>query len=110
MRPDTTLEDGLRVDGVIAVTPETATSCHYFHKTCQRYAPDNEAETAYWHEQFGKAFVEDKIVLEAQQESIGSGDLMDHPHVSFKGDRVGFMVRRMAVELATAERGAQETR
>lgn len=100
MRPGDALEDGLRVDGIIAITPETATSCHYFHKTCQRYAPRDEAETAYWHEEFGKAFVEDKMVLEAQQTSMGARDLRDHPHVSFKGDRLGFMLRRMVAALA----------
>jgi vanillate O-demethylase monooxygenase subunit len=100
MPQDGRLEDGVRVDGIIAITPETATTCHYFHKTCQRYAPRNGAETAYWHEQFGKAFVEDKDVLEAQQGSIGDVDLLDHPHVSFRGDRLGFMVRRMVSGLA----------
>ena len=106
MRPGATLEEGLRVDGIIAITPETATSCHYFHKTCQSYAQGDAAETAYWHDQFGKAFVEDKTILEAQQGSIGTADLQDYPHVSFQGDRLSFMVRRMVVEPAGS--GARE--
>lgn len=110
MRSGTSLAEGLRVDGIIALTPESGTTCHYFHKTCQNYAPDNRAETAYWHDQFSRAFVEDKLVLEAQQESIGAGDLADYPHVSFRGDRLGFMVRRMVSDLAAVERTATEAR
>jgi hypothetical protein len=54
--------------------------------------------------------VEDKLVLEAQQESIGTGGLADYPHVSFRGDRLGFMVRRMVSDLAAVERTATEAR
>lgn len=98
------LEDGIRFDGLIALTPETSTACHYFHKSCQGYAPGDAAETAYWHEQTTVAFLEDKHILEAQQRNLGSGDIPDYPHVSFRGDRLGFLARRMIQNLVAAER------
>jgi vanillate O-demethylase monooxygenase subunit len=99
-------EQGLRFDAFIAITPETATSCHYFHKSCQSYAPQDPHETDYWHEQTCVAFCEDKDILEAQQQRLGNRDLRDFHHVSFQGDRLGFMARRMVAELVDAERTA----
>lgn len=98
------LEEGIRFDGLIAVTPETDTSCHYFHKSCQNYAPEDPAETDYWHEQTTIAFLEDKVILEAQQRNLGNGDITDYPHVSFRGDRLGFLARKMIQGLVAAER------
>lgn len=103
MRSGARLEEGLRFDGFIAVTPETAASCHYFHKSCQGYAPADREETKYWHEQTSIAFLEDKDVLEAQQDNLGGRDVRELPHVSFQGDRLGFQVRRMIDELIAAE-------
>ena len=94
---------GIRTDSMIAITPETEHTSHYFYKTCQRYAPDDASETRYWHEQTTEAFIEDKLVLEAQQENVGAGDLHDHSLVSFRSDMIGFQVRRMVRKLAEAE-------
>jgi vanillate O-demethylase monooxygenase subunit len=103
LRSGAPLEEGLRFDGLIVVTPETATTCHYFHKSCQNYAPENRAETDYWHEQTKIAFLEDAAILQAQQDSIGPGDLADHDFVSFRGDRLGIQARRLIAELIAAE-------
>ncbi len=97
-------EQGLRFDAFIVVTPESGTTCHYFHKSCQSYAPEDPRETDYWHEQTSIAFREDKDILEAQQQRLGDFDLRDFPHVSFQGDRLGFLARRMIDELVDAER------
>lgn len=103
MRAGQSPAEGLRFDGLIAVTPETETSTHYFHRSCQRYAPGDRAETRYWHEQTTAAFLEDKRILEAQQHSIGDGDVYDFPVVSFRGDRLGFQARRLIAEMLAAE-------
>jgi vanillate O-demethylase monooxygenase subunit len=100
-------EEGVRFDGLIAVTPETFTSCHYFHKSCQNYAPDDPLETDFWHEQTSIAFREDKVILEAQQERLAGRALRDVHHVSFQGDRLGFVARRMVAERVAAETGAE---
>lgn len=105
LRPGDAVEDGLRIDGIIAITPETATTCHYFHKTGQPGAGRDAGETGFWHDQFGIAFLEDKAVLEAQQANMGDADLQDFPHVSFQGDRLGFLARRLVSGAAAAEHG-----
>ena len=96
-------ETGLRTDSMIMVTPETELTCHYFYKTCQRYAPECRAETEYWHEQTTGAFLEDKVILEAQQQSIGAKDLHDHSVISFRSDMIGFKVRRLVRKLIETE-------
>jgi len=94
---------GLSTDSMIMITPETEHSSHYFYKTCQKYAPGSRSETDYWHEQTTQAFIEDKHVLEAQQENIGACDLHDYSLVSFRSDTIGFHVRRLVRKLAHAE-------
>ena len=94
---------GLSTESMIMLTPETEHSSHYFYKTCQKYAPESRSETAYWHEQTTQAFIEDKHVLEAQQESIGARDLHDYLLVSFRSDTIGFHVRRLVRKLVQAE-------
>ncbi|OGT85162.1 MAG: hypothetical protein A3H91_05325 [Gammaproteobacteria bacterium RIFCSPLOWO2_02_FULL_61_13] len=109
MRSGAAPEQGVQLDAFIVVTPATATTCHYFHKSCQAYAPRDAEETDYWHEQTGIAFREDKAILEAQQRNMGAGDLRDFPHVSFQGDRLGFQARRLIADLVAAERGSPAT-
>lgn len=96
-------ETGVRTDSMIMITPETEYTSHYFYKTCQKYAPESRSETRYWHEQTTEAFIEDKHVLEAQQENIGPHDLHDHSLISFRSDMIGFQVRRLVRKLLEAE-------
>lgn len=103
LRSGDPVESGLTFDSFIVVTPETANTCHYFHRCSQRYAPANHSETQYWFEQASTAFHEDKIVLEAQQGVLGDRDVRDLPHVSFRGDRLGFQARKIIEKLIAAE-------
>lgn len=110
MRSGETVDQGLGFDSFIAVTPETARSCHYFHRCSQQYAPDERAETQYWFDQASMAFNEDKVVLEAQQNVLGDRDIRDLPHVSFRGDRLAFQARKIIDRLVAAERQPQAAR
>ena len=94
---------GVRTDSMIMITPETEHTSHYFYKTCQSYAPESRSETQYWHDQTTEAFIEDKLVLEAQQENVGACDLHEHSLVSFRSDMIGFQVRRMVRKMAEME-------
>jgi len=102
-RPDAGDEDWVWVSGILINTPETSKTTHFFHKMCQKYAPDDHDVTRHWHEQTTTAFLEDKAVLEDQQRSIGSADVHDYPVVSFDGDRLGFQARKMVREQIAAE-------
>lgn len=89
------LHEGIGSSGLILITPEDESSTHYFHKICQDYAPDSEAETRFWLAETCRAFDEDKAVLEAQQQSIESERIDAYARVSFQGDWTGFQVRRL---------------
>jgi vanillate O-demethylase monooxygenase subunit len=96
-------ERGVRTSSPIAITPEDTGTCHYFYRTCQDYAPDDRAETEWWHEQTSLAFDEDKAVLEAQQANAGAGGVS--AAVSFQGDGMGYQIRRMLRARLAAEGG-----
>lgn len=103
MRVGASEDSGVRFDTMIFVTPETDYTSHYFYKTCQKYAPDKHSETEYWHDQATQAFYEDKVVLEAQQQNVGERDIHDYPIVSFRGDMIGFQVRKFVRGLMDGE-------
>ena len=99
-------EEGVGTSSPIAITPEDEGSCHYFYKTCQDYAPDNSAETEWWHEQTSLAFDEDKAVLEAQHANTsGPGKNGVSMAVSFQGDGMGFQIRKLIRAGLAAESG-----
>lgn len=87
--------DRVWVNGILINTPETKYTTHFFHKMSQKYVSGNKEVTKHWHEQTTFAFHEDKEVLEYQQQGIGKSDVHDHPVVSFEGDRLGFVARRI---------------
>jgi vanillate O-demethylase monooxygenase subunit len=95
--------EGVGSSGLILITPEDRTSSHYFHKICQSYAPESQAETRYWLEETCRAFDEDKVVLEAQQRNMDSGDGDIVAQVSFRGDWMGFQVRKLVRAMLAAE-------
>ena len=72
----------------------------------QKYVPGNNEVTKHWHEQTTFAFHEDKEVLEYQQQCIGKFDVHDHPVVSFEGDRLGFVVRKIIKSQLEAKQSA----
>ncbi|OGT80651.1 MAG: hypothetical protein A3H91_15260 [Gammaproteobacteria bacterium RIFCSPLOWO2_02_FULL_61_13] len=105
MKSGTPAAEGVSTSGLILITPEDRTSSHYFHKICQSYAPEVEAETRYWLDETCRAFDEDKVVLEAQQRNLecDAGDAS--APVSFRGDWMGFQVRKLVRAMLAAESG-----
>ena len=90
-----------------AITPETATSSHYFYRSVKNYG-DPELTRAF----VGgvKAiFEQDKPVLEAQQRRIGNVDLFSLQPVSFAGDMLQQRARRINRELLKQEQIANDT-
>ncbi len=85
------------------LSPETETTTNYFFRTWYRLIDRDPAFGDFWHQTATRAFYEDKVVIEAQQESIGSGDLYDHPVVSYPSDQLAIQGRRILERMANAE-------
>lgn len=89
------------------ITPETATTNHYFWANARAYRTDDEALTQRIQQEFGRAFEEeDKPILEAQQQSMGDGDFWALKPILLRGDAPAVRVRRRLDNMLIAEQGA----
>jgi len=86
------------------MTPETATSCHYFFGGCRNYAVADKELTAMMQRQTVIAFNEDKDMLEGEQRIIDLDPA--HAQVDVMGDTGGLQSRRIVERLLAEERGA----
>jgi vanillate O-demethylase monooxygenase subunit len=75
------------------VTPETATSTHYFWATARHFGVDDAALSATMRAITSDAFDEDVAVLAAQQRSIDSD--ADRPLNAFACDAAGLAMRKI---------------
>ena len=83
------------------VTPESATSTHYFIQHARNFALGDDAITQFMHEQLRKAFQEDVDGLEAIESLLG-GYSERQPEISFHADRASLAMRRYLKRHATA--------
>lgn len=96
-------EQGVEVCNMHAITPETASSSHYFYRSVKNYG---DGELAKVFVAGVKAiFDQDKPLLEAQQRRVGSVDLFAQQPVSFGGDLLQQRARRINRELLEEEEG-----
>jgi phenylpropionate dioxygenase-like ring-hydroxylating dioxygenase large terminal subunit len=84
-----------------SMTPETATTCHYFWANARDHDLDNAELTALALRQTAGAFEEDKVIIEAQQRIISLDPAA--PTVSVSGDAGGVHARRIVERLLRAE-------
>jgi phenylpropionate dioxygenase-like ring-hydroxylating dioxygenase large terminal subunit len=105
----TGIRDGRR-DGVILdrhslhlVTPETATTTHYFWTTAHATAQVNRDQEAILYEQSVKAFNEDLTIIEGQQQRLDAGI----PTVDINADAGAVAVRRLFDRLLAEEAGGR---
>jgi phenylpropionate dioxygenase-like ring-hydroxylating dioxygenase large terminal subunit len=82
------------------VTPESATSTHYFIQHARNFALRDDAITQFMHEQLRKAFQEDVDGLEAIETLLG-GYAERQPEISFHADRASLAMRRYLKSHAT---------
>jgi phenylpropionate dioxygenase-like ring-hydroxylating dioxygenase large terminal subunit len=68
--PEGTRRGGIGMRNLNALTPETATSTHYFWAQAHDFSPNDTTITDFLFEQVGIAFNEDVAVFEAQQTMI----------------------------------------
>jgi vanillate O-demethylase monooxygenase subunit len=84
------------------LTPETETTTFYFWSTANGYRQDDPAATELLYQEIGKAFQEDKDVVEAQQQRMT--ELGESMLVDIVSDRTRIHMRR-TVERMLKEEG-----
>ena len=97
-------EGGIQTRNLNALTPETETSTHYFWGQAQSFKPEDAAYTAKVCEQIGIAFAEDKVILEAQQRSIGQ--YPGAPTIDINTDGPHIYARKIMDRLLREERAS----
>jgi vanillate O-demethylase monooxygenase subunit len=73
-------QGGFSLRSIHALTPETPTSCHYFWTAANGYRQDDPQATETLFAELDAAFMEDKLIVEAQQarlSELGDGGLVD---------------------------------
>jgi phenylpropionate dioxygenase-like ring-hydroxylating dioxygenase large terminal subunit len=98
-------EPALLIQGCHMMTPESATSTHYFHCGTRNFAVDDLAMTAQRVKIARRAFdEEDKPMIEAVQRSMGADtDLLGRHPMLLGGDGGAVRVRRALKEMLAAE-------
>jgi vanillate O-demethylase monooxygenase subunit len=89
------------------MTPETATSTHYFWGTARSYDLDNAELDEYIRSQTHTTFDQDKVILEAQQRSLGPDPEYAFP-VAIKVDSGPILGRRLLAAAIEAEQNASQ--
>lgn len=102
---------GKRDDGVIAhqahiLTPETATTSHYFWATT-RGTPPSQEDDAMLKALMEQAFIEeDKPIIQAAHDNLDGADFWDMNPAFLGIDQGGTRARRLLQKLIAAEQGA----
>ena len=89
-----------------AMTPETERSAHYFWAAVRDYALDDPAVDTLYLGQVGRAFEEDKAVLEAQQRVLDKRP--DSWDLALKADVGSIEARRVIDAAITAEQSRSQ--
>lgn len=99
---DTTNPLALRLHAMIALTPETENTCHYFWSSAHSdFNPDLPSITDKLIAHTGAAFQEDREIIEAQQRSIDSSP--DVAMIAIPADAALLQVRWMLDKLLAEE-------
>jgi vanillate O-demethylase monooxygenase subunit len=96
------LDRGIRWYVTNSITPETATTSHYFWSVTRCFAQDDEAISELLHDQIVKTFLEDKDVIEIQQDRIESDDPAKRIY-DINADAGAVAARRIMSRLITRE-------
>lgn len=105
--PGTPREAGYEVGGQAhIVTPETATTAHYFTANARHHEVDNTAVDAFLTDLFNTAFnVEDKPIIEAAYANMEAADFWAARPLSLGIDQGGTRARRKIEAMIKAEAG-----
>ena len=89
------------------ITPETATTTHYFWAIVRQFKIDDQALTDYIRDGIAKTFDQDKTVLEAQQRIIGGDPDRAVFPVSIRVDAAPIQGRKLLASMIARETGAE---
>ena len=89
---------GIEFSQVHLITPETATTTHYFWVYARNFALDDKAVTEQIRLTAQQTFRQDQIILEAQQRSLDRNP--DAPLMNIVADGAPILVQRVREELA----------
>jgi len=100
---------GLHTPSAHFLTPETATTTHYFWATGRNMQRDNQAITDMLQVGVGQIFAtQDGPMVEAEQRAMGdSTDFLAHKPLILKADAAGLMARRILRRMIREEREAE---
>lgn len=100
-------EEGLDTWNSHIMTPETATSTHYFHSSTRNYRIDDEDYNLAMYQGLRWAFEnQDRPMIEGQQKRIGAADIMTLSPALMAIDAAPVKARRMLERLIVAEQAA----
>jgi vanillate O-demethylase monooxygenase subunit len=103
-------EEGADVKAVHLMTPETESTTHYFFGSARDYDVEDAGFNRFLRETVVHAFrTQDKPMLEAQQPSLGSVDLLARKPIALLGDAGGLRVRGALERLLAVERECTAT-
>ena len=94
-------QDGFHIRLFHSATPETETSFHYFWSTANGYRTDDPQATQDFYDEVYPTFLEDKVIMEAQQERLNLDP--ERELVAIRADRALILARRAIRRLIEAE-------
>ncbi|QXQ06814.1 aromatic ring-hydroxylating dioxygenase subunit alpha [Sphingosinicellaceae bacterium] len=102
--PGADRSEGSGIVNVNCVTPETATTAHYFYGAAIKAAVDNVNSVPFWAKAQAYAFAQDRLMIEALQANIGDQwDILEMRPAVNVGDRAALHARRVLRRLIARE-------
>jgi vanillate O-demethylase monooxygenase subunit len=95
---------GISMRNLNAITPETSRTTHYFWAQAHNFKTDQRWVTELLFQNVHTAFMEDLVIIQAQQENIDTRP--DAPRIDMSHDAGGLAARRMLEDLIARERQA----
>ena len=92
---------GISIWSMHLITPETETSSHYHWGYVRNFALDDPSMTQVLHEGAEATFMEDVVMIEAQQQHLNGGSI--EGMMDINADNPPLQMRRIMDELITAE-------
>jgi vanillate O-demethylase monooxygenase subunit len=94
-------QDGFHLRLYHGATPETETSFHYFWSSANGYRQDDPAATQEMYDEIYPTFIEDKVIMEAQQSRVNLNPDRELMHI--KADGVLTIARQKIRQMIEAE-------
>ena len=99
--PEGDRSQGISIWSTHLVTPESETTCHYHFGFARNFQRDDAAMSKLLYDGTVNTFLEDKVMLEAQQKNLKGGAIDGLIHIT--ADAAQMQARRMLDELVRAE-------